>query len=450
MIVPSIDLMDGRAVQLEGGKELKIDAGEPGPIAERFARAGQLAVIDLDAALGKGDNEGVMRELVGRYDCRVGGGIRSVERAVEWLNAGARSVILGTAAREEVLRELPRERVIAALDAVHGEVVVEGWTKGTGRTVLDRIAELREHVGGFLVTFVEREGRMTGLPEEEVAAVVEAAGPGVRVTVAGGVASAGEIAAADRLGADVQVGMSLYSGRVGLGECVASVFRSDRQDGLVPTVVCDERRVALGLVYSSAESMAKAVDEGVGVYFSRSRGGLWEKGASSGQRQRLIRVEADCDRDAARFVVRQDDGAAAGGGSFCHLGTRTCFDGATAGSGGGMGALMRTLAERMAEARRGAAGGSYTAKLVADAELLRAKLHEEVDELMDEEGREGAVREAADVLYFALVRAAAAGVGLDEIEREFEMRSRRVTRRSATESNSTRPRGMKKGESDVE
>ena len=160
MIVPSIDLQDGQAVQLIGGEKKALDAGDPRPIARQFGRVGEIAVVDLDAALGRGSNAAVIEDLIALAPCRVGGGVRTVEAAIAWLDRGAVSVVLGTAARPEILQALPRERVIAALDARHGEVVVEGWQKGTGRGVLERIAELRDLVGGFLVTFVEREGRL--------------------------------------------------------------------------------------------------------------------------------------------------------------------------------------------------------------------------------------------------------------------------------------------------
>ena len=237
-MIPSIDLMDGRAVQLVGGEERVVDAGDPRPLAERFGRAGEVAVIDLDAALGRGSNAALVRELVGLAPCRVGGGIRDAETARSWLDAGARRVILGTAATPEVLRELPRERVIAALDARDGEVVTEGWTKRTGASVEERIGALRELAGGFLVTFVEREGRMGGLPLERIGRLTPLASP-ARLTVAGGVRTPEDVAAADRLGADAQVGMALYTGAFDLAEGLAASLRSDRPDGLWPTVVSD-------------------------------------------------------------------------------------------------------------------------------------------------------------------------------------------------------------------
>ncbi|MCC7388574.1 MAG: phosphoribosyl-ATP diphosphatase [Phycisphaerales bacterium] len=413
MIVPSIDLMDGSAVQLVEGREKVIDAGDPRPIAARFGRVGELAVIDLDAAMGKGSNATVIEELLRLAPCRVGGGIRDVDGAIRWLDLGARKVILGTAARPEVLRELPRERVIAAVDARNDRVVVEGWTRQTESPLLERIAELREFVGGFLVTFVEGEGRMGGLPMDRVHAVIEAAG-GVPVTVAGGVREPADIAAADHAGADSQVGMALYSGAFDLADGFCAPLRSDRPDGLWPTVVCDEGGRALGLAYSNLESVRAAIDRGRGVYHSRSRTGLWEKGATSGDTQELLAVAADCDRDTLRFTVRQ------AGGGFCHKGTRTCF-----GDAAGLAALDRTIAGRLA----GAPPGSYTRRLINEPALLGAKLAEEAGELARASTPAEAACEAADVIYFAMVAARAKGASLADIEAQLDRRALNVTRR---------------------
>lgn len=412
MIVPSIDLQGGQAVQLIGGADKAVDAGDPFPIAERFALAGEIAVIDLDAAMGKGSNAGLIEGLAGRFACRVGGGIRDLAAATRWLDAGAAKIILGTMAVPEILRQLPRPRVIAALDARDGEVVDHGWTRGTGRGVLERVAELKELVGGFLVTFVEREGRMGGTDLERAKAIVEAAAP-ARVTIAGGVTTAEEIRDLDRIGADAQVGMALYAGRLDLTDAIMAPLVSDRADGLYPTVVVDERGVALGLVYSSSQSIREAVRRRQGVYQSRSRG-LWVKGETSGAVQELLRIDLDCDRDSPRFVVRQH------GPGFCHEDTRTCW-----GEDAGLGRLQRTLQAR----REAAPDGSYTARLVADPGLLQAKLREEADELATATSRDEVVWEAADLLYFTLARLAAAGVDLAEVEAHLDRRALKVTRR---------------------
>jgi phosphoribosyl-ATP pyrophosphohydrolase/phosphoribosyl-AMP cyclohydrolase len=416
MIITSIDLMDGQAVQLIGGRERAIDAGDPMPIAQRFARTGEIAVIDLDAALGQGNNCTLVEQLCARHRCRVGGGIRSREAAIRWLDAGAHKVIIGTAAEPELLASLPRERVIAALDCVDGEVVVEGWQTRTGRDVLERMRALRGSVGGFLVTFVEREGRMVGTDLERVRALVEAAG-GVPLTVAGGVTSSEEIATLDELGVDAQLGMALYSGRLDLAEAFCAPLRSDRGDGLWSTVVVDEHGRALGSCWSNAESVREAIERGRGVYWSRSRG-LWVKGETSGAIQELVRVDADCDRDALRFTVRQR------GSGFCHQRTASCW-GELSG--------LPELACRLAERRERTPPGSFTGKLLAEPTLLRAKLLEEAGELAEARGQSEVAWEAADLIYFTLVAMARAGVSLADVESVLAERALQVTRRDEQE-----------------
>ena len=413
MIVPSIDIMDGRAVQLVGGKEKVLDAGDPVPLAEHFRLAGEIAVIDLDAALGRGENRDVIDSLLRIAPCRVGGGIRDFDTALQWLDAGARKVIIGTAAVPELLERLPRERVIAALDAEHGEVVVEGWQKGTGRGVVERMLELNELVSGYLVTFVEREGRLGGTALDKVMEVVENAG-GARVTIAGGITTAEEIARLDELGADAQVGMAIYTKKLHLADAFAAPLKSDRPDGLWPTVVADEHGSALGLVYSSAESLRDAFDRHRGVYYSRSREELWAKGETSGAVQELLSVDADCDRDALLFKVLQHEPG------FCHNRSWTCW-----GEDTGLGRLERRLAHRLANAPE----GSYTARLYGDEALLAEKLREEAEELAEAAEREEVVWEAADLLYFMLVRMRQKGVALSCVEEELERRSLRITRR---------------------
>lgn len=412
MIVPSIDLMDGHAVQLVGGRERALDAGDPRPLARRFGRVGEVAVIDLDAALGRGSNAALIAELCALAPCRVGGGIRSIDDARRWLDAGAERVILGTAARPDVLEALPRGRTIVAVDAVEGEVVVEGWRTPTHERAEARVAALRGLAGGFLATFVEREGRMAGTDLARARALKAAAGD-ARVTAAGGITTAADVAALDREGIDAQVGMALYTGRLPLAEAFAAPLGSDRADGLWPTVVADEAGRALGLAYSSLESLRRALDEGAGIYHSRRRG-VWVKGETSGHRQDLLRVDADCDRDALRFTVRQH------GPGFCHEGTATCW-----GGGRGITGLEARLRDRLA-AR---VTGSYTSRLLTEPELLAAKLVEEAGELGDA-GDPGAVAaEAADLVYFTMVALARSGVRMADVEHELDRRARLVTRR---------------------
>jgi phosphoribosyl-ATP pyrophosphohydrolase len=419
MIIPSIDLLGGQTVQLIGGKERALDLGDPIPFLDQFRLFGETAVVDLDAALRQGDNEGLILKLVARGRCRVGGGIRSVERGRFWLDHGAEKIVLGTAATPEILGQFPRERVVAALDAKEGEVVVDGWRVGTGRSIEERIDALKPYSAHFLVTFVESEGRLQGINLERARAVVAAAGSESRVTIAGGVTTVEDVRALDQMGADAQVGMALYTNRFSVAEAVGACLMSDRDDGLWPTLVCDEGGRALGLTYSNQESLSQAASLRQGVYWSRKRG-LWHKGATSGATQELRSISVDCDRDALRFVVRQN------GAGFCHTGDDSCF-----GPIGGVAALERRLVSRL----HGDLGGnsntrnSYTHRVATEAGMLSAKLQEEAAELAEASDSADICHEAADLLYFTMVALARANVPFAAVEEELDRRDLVVSRR---------------------
>lgn len=203
------------------------------------------------------------------------------------------------------------------------------------------------------------------------------------------------------------------SGRIRVASLLLSQVKSDRSDGLLTTLVVDERGVALGLVYSNKESVAESLRSGRGVYWSRKRG-LWRKGDTSGDWQELVRIDLDCDNDCLRFTVRQQ------GKGFCHLSTATCF-----GEYTGLSRLQKTLQSR----KRSAPEGSYTKRLFDDSKLLNAKIMEEANELCEATTKDEIAAEAADVLYFALTKAAAAGVSLEDIERNLDGKSIKVKRR---------------------
>lgn len=202
-----------------------------------------------------------------------------------------------------------------------------------------------------------------------------------------------------------------------LGLCYASCLKTDRSDGLFTTVVCTRSNEALGLVYSSKESIIAAIQSGRGVYYSRSRSSLWRKGDSSGHYQTLHRIDVDCDSDALRFTVTQNGTDVK---AFCHLNTLTCW-----GESRGLRHLEETLTKRLIDAP----AGSYTKRLFDDEQLLRDKLVEEAQELSEAESRQHVAEEFADLLYFAMVRATKAGVSIDDAVAELDKRARKVTRR---------------------
>jgi phosphoribosyl-ATP pyrophosphohydrolase / phosphoribosyl-AMP cyclohydrolase / histidinol dehydrogenase len=207
-----------------------------------------------------------------------------------------------------------------------------------------------------------------------------------------------------------------------LGEAYCGCLKTDRDDRLYTTIVCNRNNEALGLVYSSVESLVAALNCGRGVYWSRSRGSLWRKGDTSGHVQTLHRIDVDCDGDALRFTVTQETPATceAAAPAFCHLNTLTCW-----GMPHGLRLLELTLQDRL----RNAPEGSYTQRLFDDDVLLRNKLVEEAQELSEANDRRHVAEELADLLYFAMVKAVKSGVSLDDAVVELDKRTRKVTRR---------------------
>ncbi|BAP69258.1 histidine biosynthesis trifunctional protein [Kluyveromyces marxianus] len=206
-------------------------------------------------------------------------------------------------------------------------------------------------------------------------------------------------------------------------------LKTDRSDGLYTTLVVDENERSLGLVYSSKESIAQAVESQTGVYFSRSRNEIWRKGATSGNVQQLLSIDLDCDGDALKFVVRQG-----GSGSFCHLNTQSCFGDFKNGLYG----LQKLLQDRLVNAPE----GSYTKRLFNDPDLLDAKIKEEAEEVTEAKEKKDIAWECADLFYFTLVKLVASGVSLEDVENNLNMKHLKVTRRKGD----AKPKFIKKEE----
>lgn len=222
MIIPSIDLMDGKAVQLRQGKEKVLERENVLELAKEFSKYGEIAVIDLDAALGKGNNLDLIKKLCNKFACRVGGGIRTLEKAKEILNYGAKKVIIGTKATPEFLKQLPKEKTIAAIDTKDDYVVNEGWTKKTRKTPEEAIKELEDYCSEFLFTNVNKEGLMQGLDFEKVKKLKKLTKN--KITVAGGITTIEDIKKLEKLGCNSQLGMALYTGKIDLEEAFRQTF----------------------------------------------------------------------------------------------------------------------------------------------------------------------------------------------------------------------------------
>ncbi len=226
MIVPCIDLMGGKVVQLIQGRQKALEAASPLEMLERFKAFPQIQVIDLDAAMGKGANDDLVELVAGRAVTRVGGGVRTVERAQTLLRQGAARVIVGTSAftktgvnhafLESLAAAIGPARVVLALDSKHGHIVVKGWQEATALTAEQVIREMEPYCGAFLCTYVDKEGMLQGTDLDWFRRLRQATRH--EITAAGGVTTLEDIEALQDMGIDAAVGMAIYTGRLSLAE----------------------------------------------------------------------------------------------------------------------------------------------------------------------------------------------------------------------------------------
>lgn len=224
MLIPSIDFQSGRLVQLVQGDRLAIASDDLDGWLLKFAPFPLIQVIDLDAAMGTGDNQALVQYVCERRACQVGGGVRSIARARSLLDAGATRVILGSSLFTETGIVVERARafhdalgldaLVAAVDSRGGRVTIHGWKTDTTITPTEAVAALSPFVGAFLYTHVDTEGTMSGLNLDAVQRVQQATTR--RVIAAGGIRAQHEVDVLDGLGIDAVVGMALYSGTMAL------------------------------------------------------------------------------------------------------------------------------------------------------------------------------------------------------------------------------------------
>lgn len=386
MIIPSIDLMDGKAVQLRQGTEKVLERTDVVELAKYYGRFGEIAVIDLDAAKGIGNNEQLISQICKVASCRVGGGIRDVEKAKRMLALGAKKIIIGTAANEEFLSKLPKDRVLVAIDAKNGHIATNGWAKTIDATPMDFVKRFNNYCSGFLYTIVEKEGMMGGT---DMAAIKEIRNSTSKELVAaGGISDVDEIVELQKNNISTQLGMCIYTGKVELEEAFVKCLDFEKRFGYIPTIVQDvDTKQVLTLAYSTAESVRLALKTGKGTYFSRSRKSIWVKGETSGNTQELVTARFDCDMDALLFMVRQK-------GNACHLGRYSCF--------GDKDFTVNELYNLLLDRKRLLPDKSFTTKLFKDEFYLKRKIMEEAFESVNYEQGDGLEWEAADLTYFML------------------------------------------------
>jgi phosphoribosylformimino-5-aminoimidazole carboxamide ribotide isomerase len=226
MIIPCIDLMDGKVVQLVQGRTKARDGKSVDEMLADFAGFPQIQVIDLDAAIGSGSNSDLVRYLAQRATIRAGGGVRSVDRAKELLAQGASRIIVGTAAfnatgpATEFLSHLADavgpEHLTIALDSKNGRIMVKGWREATQWTAVDMISRLEPYCSGFLCTYVDKEGMMQGTDLDWFQSLRNATQH--EIIAAGGITTMEDIAALTAMRIHCAVGMAIYTGRLSLAD----------------------------------------------------------------------------------------------------------------------------------------------------------------------------------------------------------------------------------------
>ena len=222
MLIPSIDLMDGKIVQLVQGEKKALEFDDFSYWIERFSKYPLVQLIDLDAAMGKGSNHELVVSLCKRLPCQIGGGIRTLERAQELLNAGARRVIFGSALLKEGAinagfaerceKSLGTDNLVFAIDSRDGKVAIHGWTQATTIDPVEMVIALDRYCSAFLYTHIDTEGTMTGFPLAVARRLREATGK--QLIVAGGIRSMDEVNSLHALGVDAVVGMAIYRGAI--------------------------------------------------------------------------------------------------------------------------------------------------------------------------------------------------------------------------------------------
>ncbi len=225
MIFPSIDLMNGKVVQLVQGKKenKKIEIEDVLGVARRFSKY-TIQLIDLDAAMDKGNNLRIVKILCRQFKCRVGGGIRTLERAKELIKAKAEKIIIGSAAFKDdevdilFLKQLNKfigkEKIIIAIDSRDGKIVIKGWKKSTGIDPVKVVKELEPYCSEFLYTYVDKEGMMQGTDFPTLRKLKQITTN--EITAAGGISSLDEIKRLERLKVNSVLGMALYTGKIRL------------------------------------------------------------------------------------------------------------------------------------------------------------------------------------------------------------------------------------------
>ena len=230
MIFPCIDIMEGKIVQLVQGRETALEGGSADEMLRLFRAFPEIQVIDLDSAMGNSTNNNQLVEYISqRVKSRVGGGVRSVERAKELIRCGAHRLIVGTSAfnttglntrfLEGLAEAVGPERIVIALDSKDGHVVVKGWRESTEIRAIDVVRELDPFCSGYLCTYVDKEGMMQGTDLDWFGRLRLSTDH--ELTAAGGITTMDDVYTLTNINVNCAIGMAIYTGTLSLSELAA-------------------------------------------------------------------------------------------------------------------------------------------------------------------------------------------------------------------------------------
>ena len=427
MVISSIDLKDGHVVQLKNGKDLVLARDDADELIKDFDFYGEVAVIDLDAAMGNVDAKGntvntnLLKSLLRKGNVRTGGGVRTVKRAKQLISLGAEKVIVGSSAwkknpdsenvldtefLDELVKAIGKQRIIISVDAINGKIAVKGWTETIDVPLITGAKQAEKYCSELLFTCVEKEGCMQGTNLQMAQELRESVS--CRVVVAGGVSSVEEIEQLEKMHCDVQLGMALYTNKVSLSESFVRCLDWQKVNDLIPVIAQSVNGQVLMTGYANKEAFEKTFETKKLTFFSRTRNCLWTKGETSGHYLEVVKLRVDCDRDTVLATVIPH-------GGVCHTGSFTCFS-SEADEKSSLERLYGIISERF----ENPAPGSYTATL--DDKRVREKVEEESEELCEADGKDEVIWEACDLLYFMSVLMYKEGVCWQDVYDELDRR----------------------------
>lgn len=415
--IPTIDISKGNAVLVKQGQVERIH-GSPIDRAEFLSIHKHFLIVDIDAARGEGNNKELIKTLTQKYSCYVGGGIRTLEDAIDYLNASARRVVISS--HHELILSLPKDRVILALDIDNDfKLLSHGRKKCEDKHIFEILDLYHEHVELVSITFHQQEGSMQGLPMQQVSALLEQIHQKnyrFKLIVAGGIHSIDEFKELSELNVIPQFGAGLWNDCFTLGDVFASIVNAEKQQEwvvdqntpLFPCVVQNTSGVVLGLVWCTPESIKISVDTRIATFFSRDRKRMWTKGETSGNYCKVKGLHLSCDGSSLRMIVEEGEPKK----NFCHLNQHSCF-GQTDPVRGSLKSIQSDIMDKIKHRK-----GSYTNQVLNNEQKIISKILEESLELICAKEETEIVHETSDLLYFILLYLKKNNVSIQSLERK--------------------------------